>query len=1249
MTPQRFSLPLTLLLAFLAIPSLLYATDVSGPVTGTWTLSGSPYNVVGEITIPANQSLTIEPGVQVIFQRWYKFIINGNLQAVGTILDSITFTAANTAIGWHGLRFYDFSTPSDSSRLAYCKISYGKSSWVNSAGDDKNGGAIYCSNSSKLRIERCLICNNQTGDITGFEGYQGTAPNTPGGPGENVTTGSGGAIYLTNSNPLITNNTFINNRTGNATGGTGGMGGANGYVGNAYIGSAGGNGGWGESGSGGAIYCSHSSPIISGNILSHNFTGDARGGAGGYGGYASSYNPNIWAIGGDGGNGNFGKAGSGAGIASTHAWVFNNNLLYGNSTGDGYGGDGGHGGWGDGEVREDGGDGGDGGNGYSGNGCAIYLPGISTDEFLCYITFSENRCGVYHAGAAGPLGWGGGSWPGSPGAGSNGVATIYCDVSDDLTISNSIFFRNFPNGEEFNTLPTVSYSDISNYPGIGNIQADPLFVSMANLPCFLSQIAAGQSIQSPCVDAGCPDSTIIFGTTRTDAVQDSGILDMGFHYSAISTQPVLAHSPQSLHFSAAFGGSNPDGLKLKIANMGADYFNYTLSENLPWLSLSSYGGGPIFFGDYDSIEVNVDIAGLALGEYHGYIVVTAPGAVGSPDTVIVSLVVAETILTINPDSLLFSALYGSSNPPAQSFIINNPGFGSYNYSIIDTISWLSVNPMAGGPIPPADTLTVSVYLAGLPAGLYEADVIINVPAYVIGNNRVHVTLDYGYTNSLQGPLSGRLFQSNYNIINDIRINSGDSLIIDPGSRFAFQGPYHFYVNGYLRAVGNETDSIIFSPNSGIAWEGISFNGVAGDTSEMDYCTISGSDSSGLYLYYSSPRFSHCLITDNSSNFGGGGIRSFNSGSHFDNCTISNNVASGVTPFGGGIHITFANLSFTDCLIENNLAEGSSGRGGGVYITSGGTQTQFNHCSIISNSAIGLADAVGGGIYVTAGHITLSHCIISNNRAITNDLAIGAGGRFTGSNATLINCTIVENQFSDSAGTKWGSGISLGVQTATTIRNCVIADNSDDGIHAEQYSSNLAVQYNDFHGNPLGNFISPFFPGFGLLTQTNANGDSCDVYHNILLDPLFVDPDSGDYHLTANSPCIDAGDPSSPYDPDSTIADMGAFYFYHQVGVQEKPKVDIPTTFSLLPPFPNPFNPTTTIRFGLPVASRVTLELFDISGRAVGAQHASPLQAAWYPAGYHEIAFDGSKLASGVYICRIQAGDFTASQKMVLLK
>ncbi|HEX7344300.1 MAG TPA: T9SS type A sorting domain-containing protein, partial [bacterium] len=79
-------------------------------------------------------------------------------------------------------------------------------------------------------------------------------------------------------------------------------------------------------------------------------------------------------------------------------------------------------------------------------------------------------------------------------------------------------------------------------------------------------------------------------------------------------------------------------------------------------------------------------------------------------------------------------------------------------------------------------------------------------------------------------------------------------------------------------------------------------------------------------------------------------------------------------------------------------------------------------------------------------------------------------------------------------------------------------------------------------------------------------------------------------------------------------------------------------------FPNPFNPTTTIRFELRDASFVRLGVYDISGRLV-----MELANGWREAGVQEVTFDGSKLASGIYVYRIAAGDFSASGKMMLMK
>jgi flagellar hook assembly protein FlgD len=82
--------------------------------------------------------------------------------------------------------------------------------------------------------------------------------------------------------------------------------------------------------------------------------------------------------------------------------------------------------------------------------------------------------------------------------------------------------------------------------------------------------------------------------------------------------------------------------------------------------------------------------------------------------------------------------------------------------------------------------------------------------------------------------------------------------------------------------------------------------------------------------------------------------------------------------------------------------------------------------------------------------------------------------------------------------------------------------------------------------------------------------------------------------------------------------------------------------------PNPFNPTTTIRYQIPEAGNVSLKVYDTEGRLVSTLAGfgeSDLQAA----GVHEVTFDGSKLASGVYLYRLTAGENSATGKMLLLK
>ena len=89
---------------------------------------------------------------------------------------------------------------------------------------------------------------------------------------------------------------------------------------------------------------------------------------------------------------------------------------------------------------------------------------------------------------------------------------------------------------------------------------------------------------------------------------------------------------------------------------------------------------------------------------------------------------------------------------------------------------------------------------------------------------------------------------------------------------------------------------------------------------------------------------------------------------------------------------------------------------------------------------------------------------------------------------------------------------------------------------------------------------------------------------------------------------------------------------------------IPEDLILYRAYPNPFNPTTTISYQLPSASLVNLSVYDISGRLV-----IELVNAWRDVGHYEITFDASDLTSGIYIYRLQAGDFIVSGKMILMK
>jgi hypothetical protein len=165
--------------------------------------------------------------------------------------------------------------------------------------------------------------------------------------------------------------------------------------------------------------------------------------------------------------------------------------------------------------------------------------------------------------------------------------------------------------------------------------------------------------------------------------------------------------------------------------------------------------------------------------------------------------------------------------------------------------------------------------------------------------------------------------------------------------------------------------------------------------------------------------------------------------------------------------------------------------------------------------------------------------------------------------------------------------------------------------------------------------------------------------NTSLDPYFRDSENGDFHLmsiacgdSADSPCIDAGDPNildslldCSWGLGGLRSDMGAYGGGDSavVGIFDN-MPPMPDRLMLFQNYPNPFNAQTTIRFVLPKSQDVDLAIYDLLGRQV-----KTLIDEYRQAGIHTVTIDASGLSSGVYFYHLQAGDLGETKRMILLK
>jgi hypothetical protein len=203
----------------------------------------------------------------------------------------------------------------------------------------------------------------------------------------------------------------------------------------------------------------------------------------------------------------------------------------------------------------------------------------------------------------------------------------------------------------------------------------------------------------------------------------------------------------------------------------------------------------------------------------------------------------------------------------------------------------------------------------------------------------------------------------------------------------------------------------------------------------------------------------------------------------DGITITGGGATGTLTSGGGVYLEDASLTLTDCVIIDNRAHDY---GGGVFVGKNG-QLAIHSTYILSNTA-----SVGGGLFADdETQLWLTNTVVARNEA-----AVAGGGLYVRSSASafVINSTLTDN---DARGS--GKGLyawSLSSRTVV-ITNSIVWGNRDSDLRCLE---NCSVGYSDVAGG---------WAGTG----------------NLDIDPLFSNPDGGDYHLKPKSPAIDAGAPT----------------------------------------------------------------------------------------------------------------------------
>ena len=1105
---RRYPAFLVFILAAAFIPVAASATDVSGTITTTtWTVANSPYRVTDTVTIPSGETLTIDPAVEVLFDADVQFIVEGTINAVGTEVDSIRF-AKGTAAEWGGLRI----TGGTTNTLSYVRISDGHADGSN---DDSRGGAIFVIGyDTFLDMDHSVISGNQA------EGY------------------GGGLCGWFNSKINVDHCTFRNNTTAGIMGYGGGI---STVFCRATITNSEFFGNDGNQGGGGIK--SESDTVEVRHCVFHDNTANSGGAIHMHGATpALMYVENCTMVG--------NSANSGGSVFSEmSATMYVTNCIMWEPPATGYS-----------DAS------------YYNNNATVHLKynvirnGVygsftdSTGNIALNPLFADSAAGDFSLLAGSPCIDAGdpssqldidgspadiGAYPAlDPGIAGEGTDVSGAITTTTWTAENSPYRVtgdiSIPAGNLLTIEPGVYVLFDADVPFViegiinavgtetdyirfrkGNVSewGGMRIKSVANHTLHYVQISEGYA------DGSSTSSDDEGGALYCNA--DGANLDIRnclFSFNradgdggAVSIQNadfILSDCIVKNNTAGVSGSGSGGGIATFLAKGTIEDCEFTSN------TVSSNGGAMSFSAD------SIQVTGTLIADNQANTGAVYVAGAGTPVYLTNCTLAGNT--SANTNEYTGIAVLSFESPTAEVHVKNsiiwNGGDNEFsnNGGLIDIQYSNTMNSLPTSVTDLGNNMSYDPLFTDSETGDYtlrSGSPCINAgdPTSPLDSDGSRADMG-AFENTDAGTSGGTVVSgdvvttiwtpanSPYRVTGLVTVLENNTLTILPGVDVLFDADVQILVEGAINAVGTETDSIRFIPGTATEWGGIRIEG--NTTNTLSYVRISGAHGDTDRPYY-----------QGYGNEDDGGAVYLSSGSvlNMDHCVVSDNTADGV---GGGVLAYFTStLNIDECVFRNNSAGEVGGNSGGALRLTGCraviTDSEFYGNESASNGAV---------MSVQSDTVEVTRCIFSGNVSQTSGSIASLSGPAP-AEFSFTQCNMVGN-------TGAYSTISSSFEADLHITNCILWNT----VTSTSYDEEI-----DIRGNAT-------YLNYNVL-RTGASGTVTDSTGNTSADPLFTNEAAGDYTLLPGSPCIDAGDPSSPLDADGSRADIGLFAYSHPIVVE----------------------------------------------------------------------------------------------------